>query len=88
MHHETVLAELRRFYFDTALSANPDTLPTLLSFADPARITFGSDFPYATPEMSAYFTQHLDTYPLDDHQRTAINHGNAQALFPRLGSGL
>ncbi len=86
MDHETVLAELRRFYFDTALSSNPDTLPTLLAFADPTRITFGSDFPYATPEMSAYFTKQLDAYPQDDHQRTAINHGNAQALFPRLSN--
>ncbi|WP_225827079.1 amidohydrolase family protein [Streptomyces naphthomycinicus] len=84
MDHETILAELRRFYFDTALSANPDTLPTLLAFADPTRITFGSDFPYTPAKMSAYFTQHLDAYPLDDQQRTAINHGNAQALFPRL----
>ncbi|MVO85211.1 amidohydrolase family protein [Streptomyces sp. p1417] len=84
MSHETILTELRRFYFDTALSANPDTLPTLLAFADPTHITFGSDFPYATPEMSAYFTQQLDAYPLDDAQRTAIDHGNAQALFPRL----
>ncbi|WP_409239783.1 amidohydrolase family protein [Streptomyces sp. PA5.6] len=84
MSHETILAELRRFYFDTALSANPDTLPTLLAFADPTRITFGSDFPYAPAKMSAYFTQQLDAYPLDDQQRTAINHGNAQALFPRL----
>ncbi|MFJ8158139.1 amidohydrolase family protein [Streptomyces sp. NPDC094468] len=84
MDHETILAELRRFYFDTALSANPDTLPTLLTFADPTHITFGSDFPYASPEMSAYFTRQLDAYPLDDDQRTAINHGNAQTLFPRL----
>ncbi|MGW2955254.1 amidohydrolase family protein [Streptomyces eurythermus] len=86
MSHETILAELRRFYFDTALSANPDTLPTLLAFADPTRITFGSDFPYAHAKMSAYFTQQLDGYPLDDQQRTAINRGNAQALFPRLAS--
>ncbi|MET7674144.1 amidohydrolase family protein [Streptomyces seoulensis] len=84
MPHETILAELRRFYFDIALSANPDTLPTLLAFADPARITFGSDFPYATPDMSAYFTRQLDAYPLDDDQRAAIDRGNAEALFPRL----
>lgn len=51
---------------------------------NPARITFGSDFPYANSDMSAYFTQQLDTYPLEDQQRTAINYRNAQALFPRL----
>ncbi|GGV02053.1 hypothetical protein GCM10010211_81730 [Streptomyces albospinus] len=76
-------AELRRFSFDTALTANPDTLPT---FADPTHITFGGDFPYATPETCAYFTQRLDAYPLDDRRRAAINHGNAEALFPRLAS--
>lgn len=27
MDHETILTELRRFHFDTALSANPDTSP-------------------------------------------------------------
>ncbi|MFF4705215.1 amidohydrolase family protein [Streptomyces sp. NPDC001288] len=84
MDHETILAELRRFYFDTALSANSDTLPTLLTFADPTHITFGSDFPYAGPEMSAYFTRQLDAYPLDDDQRSAVNHSNARTLFPRL----
>ncbi|MFJ8314231.1 MULTISPECIES: amidohydrolase family protein [unclassified Streptomyces] len=86
MDAETILAKLRHFYFDTALAANPDTLPTLLTFADPARITFGSDFPYAPADMSAYFTKQLDAYPLDDTQRTAINRGNAEVLFPRLAS--
>ncbi|MEU9484082.1 amidohydrolase family protein [Streptomyces decoyicus] len=84
MDRETLLAGLRRFYFDTALSANPDTLPSLLSFADPTRITFGSDYPHATVEGAAYVTEQLDAYPLDPTQRAAINRGNAETLFPRL----
>jgi len=40
---------MRKFYFDTALTASPNALPSLLAFADPHRITYGSDFPYADP---------------------------------------
>ncbi|MFF8784376.1 amidohydrolase family protein [Streptomyces sp. NPDC015125] len=86
MDRETLLAQLRRFFFDTALSANPDTLPNLLAFADPARITFGSDYPHATAEGAAYVTGQLDAHPLDIARRTAVDRGNAEVLFPRLAS--
>lgn len=36
-----------RFYYDTALSTSPAQLRSLLDFADPSHIIFGSDFPYA-----------------------------------------
>jgi len=36
---EGVLADMRRFYFDTALSSTPVALPSLLAFADPTHIT-------------------------------------------------
>ncbi|MDT5140240.1 MAG: 6-methylsalicylate decarboxylase, partial [Mycobacterium sp.] len=42
-----VLDELSSFYFDTALSSSPAALPTLLAFAKPGHITFGSDYPFA-----------------------------------------
>ncbi|MFK0263223.1 amidohydrolase family protein [Streptomyces angustmyceticus] len=84
MDREALLAGLRRFYFDTALSAGPATLPSLLAFADPTRITFGSDYPHATPEGAAHVTEQLDAHPLDDAQRAAIERGNAEVLFPRL----
>jgi hypothetical protein len=38
---------LRRFYYDVALSASPAALPSLLEVADPGRITYGTDFPFA-----------------------------------------
>jgi 6-methylsalicylate decarboxylase len=82
---ESILADLKRFYFDTALSSTPAALPSLLAFADPTHITFGSDFPFAP--SSKMFTAALDAYPLDDTQRHAIARGNAEALFPRLRQG-
>lgn len=81
--NEAGLARLRKFYFDTALSSSPYALPSLLAFADPTHITFGSDWPFAPKERSLHFTQLLEAYPLDEAQRHAINRGNAAALFPR-----
>lgn len=84
--NEAGLARLRRFWFDTALSSSPYALPSLLSFADPGQITFGSDWPFAPKERSLHFASLLDRYPLSDTQRHAIHRGNAERLFPRLGS--
>jgi aminocarboxymuconate-semialdehyde decarboxylase len=73
------------FYFDTALSSGPDALPSFLKFADPQRILFGSDYPYAPAPVAAKFTALLDQDgELTDLQRTAINRGNGAALFARL----
>ena len=82
---EDGIARLRRYWFDTALSSSPYALPSLLAFADPTHITFGSDWPYAPKERSLHFARLLDQYPLDDAQRRAIDRGNALRLFPRLG---
>lgn len=76
------IRQLRRFYFDTALSSTKYGLPSLLAFADPERVLYGSDFPYAAPERSAWFTGELDSYSEIDS--SAINNGNAARLFPRL----
>src|SRR5271166_4985491 len=81
-----VLADFSSFYFDTALSASAAALPTLLAFADPGHITFGSDWPFAPLVAAQYFAAGLDSYPgLDQQTSTAINRTNALALFPRLG---
>lgn len=81
---DEALAQLQRFYFDTALTSGPFALPALLAFADPARVTFGSDWPYAPTPDAAAFTDRLEAYPLTPDQTQAINRGNAESLFPRL----
>ncbi|NEB03453.1 amidohydrolase family protein [Streptomyces sp. SID13726] len=78
------IARLRRFYFDTALSSSPYALPSLLAFADPTHITYGSDWPYAPAARSAHFTGLLDGFPLSEDLRRAVERGNAETLFPRL----
>ncbi|BBY65845.1 amidohydrolase family protein [Mycolicibacterium helvum] len=79
---DDVLADFSGFYFDIALSGSPAALPSLLAFADPGHVLFGSDFPFAPPVVVQYFTATGDTYVDADH--SAINRNNAAALFPRL----
>ncbi|GAS93833.1 amidohydrolase 2 [Mycolicibacterium canariasense] len=75
-------ATFKRCYFDTALSSSAYALPCFLAFADPARILYGSDFPYAPAAVGTRFTELLDAGVGD--RAAAINRENAVALFPRL----
>lgn len=77
------IRRLRQFYFDVALSSTPYSLPSLLSFADPQKILFGSDWPFAAKESSRFYRELLEDYPLSARQRQAIDRDNAAALFPR-----
>jgi 6-methylsalicylate decarboxylase len=82
-----VLDDFAGFYFDTALSSSAVALPTLLAFAKPGHITFGSDFPFAPTAAGKLFAAGLETYPgIDSAARGAIERTNALALFPRLGA--
>ncbi|QHC57808.1 amidohydrolase family protein [Rathayibacter sp. VKM Ac-2760] len=82
---ESIQAGLRRFYFDTALSSTPTSLPSLLAFAEPGHVLYGSDFPYAHPEWRARFDQWLETYDGPDAERLGqIDRSAAEQLFPRL----
>ncbi|WP_435282907.1 amidohydrolase family protein [Streptomyces koelreuteriae] len=79
------LDDLRGFYYDTALSSSPAALPTLLAFARPGHVLFGSDWPFAPAPAGQYFASGLDN-GVDPHILTAVNRTNAEALFPRLAA--
>jgi predicted TIM-barrel fold metal-dependent hydrolase len=82
---EEILRDLKRFYFDTALAASPSALPSLLAFAEPGHVLYGSDWPFAPEETGSYYNHYLETYPgYTPGQAEAINRGSAEALFPRL----
>jgi 6-methylsalicylate decarboxylase len=82
-----VLDDFASFYFDTALSSSAAALPTLLAFAKPGHITFGSDFPFAPTAAGKLFAAGLETYrAIDAQTRNAIERTNALALFRRLGA--
>jgi len=77
-----LLEDFRSFYFDTALSSTPAALPSLLAFAKPGHVLFGSDWPFAPAPVVSYFTSGLDGYrALDAAGHAAIDQDNARALF-------
>lgn len=78
----------RRFWFDLALSSTPGALPSLLAVADPDKILYGSDFPFA-PAMAVYYMRkQYEGADLTPEQRRAFDRGNALRLFPRLADGV
>jgi 6-methylsalicylate decarboxylase len=82
-----ILDDFAGFYFDTALSSSAAALPSLLAFAKPGHVTFGSDWPYAPLAAGKLFAAGLETYPgVDPGTPAAIERTNALALFPRLGA--
>ncbi|MEU6657863.1 amidohydrolase family protein [Streptomyces sp. NPDC046821] len=82
---DDILRDLKRFYFDTALSASPSALPALLAFAEPGHVLYGSDWPFAPQDAGTYYNNYLESYPdFTPGQADAIDRGNAEALFPRL----
>ena len=84
---DELLADLSSFYFDTALSGSPTALPSLLAFARPGHVLFGSDWPYCPDGQVGYFDGNLDSYTgLDPAGLASINAVSAQALLPRLAA--
>ncbi len=81
------LDDFAGFYFDTALSSSAAALPSLLAFARPGHVTFGSDWPFAPVAAGKLFAAGLETYKgLQPDARAAIERDAALTLFPRLGS--
>ena len=79
-----VLEDMSSFHFDVALAA-PHALPSLLAFARPGHVHFGSDWPFVPDVAVGYYTGALDDYDgMDAEQRWEVNRGGAEALFPRL----
>lgn len=81
---EEVLAEARRFYYDTALSSSPMHLSTLASLLGPEHmdhVLFGTDFPPAGVDAIDYYLRQLGEG--SDASVEGLR-GNALTLFPRL----
>ncbi len=79
---------LRRFYYDTALSASPHCFASLLTVTDCSHIVFGTDYVFATeaavPATIAGIRNH-DGFTRDEVG--LIERDNALALFPGLREG-
>lgn len=82
---QELIGQMQNFYFDTALSASATVLPSLMAFARPGHVLFGSDIPYAINDKVKWFTHNLDTYEdFSKDQLSGINRQSALALFPKI----
>jgi 6-methylsalicylate decarboxylase len=75
-----VLHELQRFHYDTAWSAHPMALASLLKLVTPQQVLFGSDYPYRTGEDHV---KGLAAWGFADAELRAIGRGNAERLMSR-----
>ncbi|MES2282671.1 MAG: amidohydrolase family protein [Pseudomonadota bacterium] len=77
-------AELAKFYFDTALSANAMAMNALAGLASTGHILFGTDYPFGPKGQMLQAAQGLDAIGWTEEDTDKVRHGNAQLLFPRL----
>jgi predicted TIM-barrel fold metal-dependent hydrolase len=81
---DEVFAGLRRFWYDHALAPGEVTFGALDHVADPSRVVFGTDYPFANPKVIAQAVTAHEARDLPADRRAAVDRGNALALFPRL----
>lgn len=80
----TVLALVRRFWFDTALSPSAQAFAGVRNVTDDSHLLFGSDWPYAPePLTHATISAIASEASVDEETKNAIARDNAVALFPR-----
>ena len=83
LSREHVFAGLRHFWYDTALAPWAGSIAALREIAEPSRILFGSDWPFANAKVVPEEVSSLNAPGLLDHaERAAIQCGNALTLFP------
>lgn len=79
-------AELRKCYFDTALSANPATFGAMREIASVDNLLFGTDYPFGPADQMDSAVLSLESLQLAPGDLHLIEEGNALKLFPRLAA--
>lgn len=76
---------LGRFWYDTALAPDRGAVGAVREIADPGRMLFGSDWPYAYENFVADGIEKFAEVPgFSNAEREGVARGNALKLFPRL----
>jgi predicted TIM-barrel fold metal-dependent hydrolase len=78
-----VIFELKRLFFDTALSANQLAFSALLKLVASEQVLFGSDYPFAPETTMAATVKGLANLGLAPEVLHAIERGNALRLLKR-----
>ena len=87
MGERGIIKQLKRLYYDIALSATPYALRSLQELAYPSHILFGSDYPFFPEPLLTPMLESMENYDgFDERTREAVGWTNALALFPRFES--
>lgn len=79
---EAIRATFGRLYFDLAGVPVPRLLSALRSFADPARLFYGSDWPHTPQHVVERLRDEIDTSAVHEPDFLAsVQYGNAARLF-------
>ena len=78
------LAELTRFWYDTAQTSNKAAMSALAAIVPTSQILFGTDFPYRTGVDHVIGLRNAGVFT--EAQITDIERGNALKLLPRFGA--
>ncbi|MFX0070579.1 MAG: amidohydrolase family protein [Candidatus Hermodarchaeota archaeon] len=81
--NKKIIELLKNFYYDTAVSATPYTLSSLLNLVEPTQVLFGSDYPFLPERVVRLMNESLQNYEFDSEARSMILQNNALTLFPR-----
>ena len=74
------LHHIRRFFYDTAGSANPILMQGIAKLAGPSQIVFGTDYPFGN---GAAIAEGMQSVGFTDTQLRAINRENALRILPK-----
>lgn len=76
----------RRLYWDTALAWSDPILRMLRTVVGMERVVYGSDYPYIRTDLAVRGRAELESSAeLSCDERSAVLHGTATTLIPRLG---
>ena len=78
------MAELQRFYYDTAQIAHPVPLAALAKFVPVSQILWGTDYPF---RFGDEYVKALSAFGFSEGDLRKIDRENALALLPRLKAG-
>jgi predicted TIM-barrel fold metal-dependent hydrolase len=81
--NKKIIDQLKRFYYDTAVSATPYAFSSLLKLVEPSHILFGSDYPFLPEKVVKFMNESLNNYGFDPNALISIEQENALSLFPR-----
>ncbi|MEQ1946261.1 MAG: amidohydrolase family protein [Bryobacteraceae bacterium] len=77
-----VLAQIRRYYYDTAQASNPVAMDALKKVVRTSQIVYGTDYWYRTAEETSRGLMTAKVFNAQEMQ--AVDRGNAQRILPRL----